>query len=132
MIGLRRLLEMKLRSDLSTFIHRAFQTVAPAQTFLYNWHIDAMAWYLEQCATGRIKRLLITLPPRHLKSICASDAFPAWVLGHDPTKRVICASYAADLAAKHARDCRATPGGLLSTNGTIARSIRAWIASATT
>ena len=107
MIGLRRLLEMKLRSDLSTFIHRAFQTVAPAQTFLYNWHIDAMAWYLEQCATGRIKRLLIILPPRHLKSICASDAFPAWVLGHDPTKRVICASYAADLAAKHARDCRA-------------------------
>ena len=107
MIDIRRLLEMKLRSDLSTFIHRAFQTVAPAQTFLHNWHIDAMAWLLEQCATGSIKRLLITLPPRHLKSICASVAFPAWVLGHDPTKRIICASYAADLAAKHARDCRA-------------------------
>lgn len=99
MIDLRRLLEMKLRSDLSTFIHRTFQTVAPAQTFLHNWHIDAMAWHLEQCATGRIKRLLITLPPRHMKSICASDAFPAWVPGHDPTKRVVCASYAADLAA---------------------------------
>jgi len=46
----------------STFVHRAFQTVAPAQIFLHNWHIDAMASHLEQCAIGRIKRLLITLP----------------------------------------------------------------------
>lgn len=103
----RRALNLALRYDLETFIHRAFQTLAPAQQFLMNWHIRAMAWHLEQCATGRIKRLLITLPPRHLKSICASDAFPAWVLGHDPTKRIICASYSAELAAKHARDCRA-------------------------
>jgi len=102
----RRALSLALRYDLETFIHRAFQTIAPAQQYLLNWHIRAMAWHLEQCATGRIKRLLITLPPRHLKSICASAAFPAWVLGHDPTKRIICASYSAELAAKHARDSR--------------------------
>jgi hypothetical protein len=51
--------------------------------------------------------LLITIPPRHLKSICTSVAFPAWMLGHDPTRRIICASYSNDLATKHARDCRA-------------------------
>jgi predicted phage terminase large subunit-like protein len=56
---------------------------------------------------GDITRLIITLPPRSLKSICASVAFPAWALGHDPALRVICASYASELAAKHARDCRA-------------------------
>ena len=49
----------------------------------------------------------MTLPPRNLKSICASVAFPAWALGHDPTLRIICASYSSELAAKHARDCRA-------------------------
>ena len=103
----RQYLDLKTRNDLKTFIHRTFKTVAPGQTYYGNWHIDAMAYLLECCATGNIKRLLITLPPRHLKSICASVAFPAWLLGHDPSKRIICASYTADLASKHAGDCRA-------------------------
>ena len=103
---LKRYLDKKLRLDLATFIHRSFQTVAPAQNYQRNWHIEAMAWHLQQCFTGEIKRLLITMPPRYLKSICASVAFPAWVLGRDPSKRIICASYSADLASKHARDCR--------------------------
>ncbi len=102
----RQLIRLMLRNDLSTFIHRTFQTVAPAQPYLHNWHIDAMAWHLEQCAIGAIKRLVITLPPRYGKSICASVAFPAWVLGRDPSKRIICASYSENLASKHAGDCR--------------------------
>jgi predicted phage terminase large subunit-like protein len=102
----RQLIRLMLRNDLSTFIHRTFQTVAPAQPYLHNWHIEAMAWHLEQCAKGAIKRLVITLPPRYGKSICASVAFPAWVLGRDPSKRIICASYSENLASKHAGDCR--------------------------
>ena len=58
-------------------------------------------------AAGEIKRLIILMPPRNLKSICASVALPAWLLGRDPTRQIICVSYSADLAAKHARDCRA-------------------------
>jgi len=102
----RQLIRLMLRNDLSTFIHRTFQTVAPAQSYIHNWHIEAMAWHLEQCAKGAIKRLVITLPPRYGKSICASVAFPAWVLGRDPSKRIICASYSENLASKHAGDCR--------------------------
>jgi len=60
----RELIRLRVRNDLSTFIHRTFQTVAPAQPYLHNWHIEAMAWHLEQCAKGAIKRLAITLPPR--------------------------------------------------------------------
>jgi hypothetical protein len=103
----RKLLDLKLRSDLLTFTHRTFQTVAPAQTYLHNWHIEAVAWSLQLCAMGAIKRLLITLPPRHLKSICASVAFPAWLLGRDPSARIICPSYSENLASKHSLDCRA-------------------------
>jgi predicted phage terminase large subunit-like protein len=106
-IQIRQLLEIKARTDLATFIHRTFQTVSPAQLYQYNWHVEAMAWHLQQCVEGRIRRLLITLPPRYLKSICASVAFPAWALGRDPAKRIVCVSYSADLAGKHARDCRA-------------------------
>ncbi len=81
-------LEVALRCDLASFIQRSFQTIVPAADYLDNWHIDAIAWHLQQCFDGRIKRLIITLPPRNLKSICASVAFPAWVLGRDPTPRI--------------------------------------------
>jgi predicted phage terminase large subunit-like protein len=47
------------------------------------------------------------MPPRNLKSICTSVAFPAWSLGWDPTLRFVTVSYSQELAAKHARDCRA-------------------------
>ena len=102
----RRDLKDVLRQDLASFIQRCFQTVVPGADYQNNWHIDAIAWHLQQCIDGRIKRLIITLPPRNLKSICASVAFPAWVLGRDPTRRIICASYANELTSKHARDCR--------------------------
>ncbi len=61
---------------------------------------------MERAYRGDIKRLLITLPPRSLKSICASVAFPAWALGQDPKLHLVCASYSGELAGKHARDCR--------------------------
>jgi predicted phage terminase large subunit-like protein len=102
----RDLLNAALRHDFGTFIQRSFQTVAPGIAYQDNWHVDAIAWHLRQCFDGEIKRLIITVPPRHLKSICASVAFPAWVLGRDPTRRIICASYGIELATKHARDCR--------------------------
>ena len=69
---MRQYLDLKSRYDFKTFIRRVFMTVAPGQTFSDNWHIDAMAHLLERCASGDVKRGLITLPPRHLKSICAS------------------------------------------------------------
>lgn len=103
----RGVYESALQMHFPAFIHRAFRTLCPATPYLQNWHIEAIAWHLQQVATGNIRRLIITLPPRHLKSLCASVAFPAWVLGHDPTARIVCASYSADLAAKHALDCRA-------------------------
>lgn len=103
----RDVLDAALRQDLSAFIEKSFQTVAPGETYAPNWHIECIAWHLRQCVDGDIRRLIITLPPRHLKSICASVAFPAWVLGKDPTRKIICVSYSQDLAAKHARDTRA-------------------------
>ena len=96
-----------LRSDFSSFIHQCFCSLTPGTRFLPNWHINAMAFLLEQARLGKITRVIICMPPRSLKSIVASVAFPAFVLGHDPTRRLIAASYGAELAIKHASDCRA-------------------------
>ncbi len=102
----RQTLNALLRKDLNYFTRRTFQTVVPGQQFLENWHIEAIAYHLELCRRREIRRLIITLPPRNLKSITASVAFPAFALGHDPSLRIVCASYSQDLAAKHARDFR--------------------------
>src|SRR5271155_64261 len=55
---------------------------------------------------GRIRRLIINLPPRHLKSHLASVAFPAWCLGRNPSAQILCVSYAQELADKLSRDSR--------------------------
>lgn len=96
-----------LRQDLATFVGKSFATVSPGTPFLANWHIRAIAHQLERVRKGEVRRLLITMPPRSLKSITASVAFPAFLLGHDPTMRIVCVSYAEDLAQKLARDSRA-------------------------
>ena len=100
MSDLQRRLEAVLRQDLASFIRKVFPEVSAGDTFLPNWHIRAIAHRLMQCERGEIKRLIITLPPRYMKSICASVAFPAWVLGRNPQRKIICASYAQDLAKK--------------------------------
>ena len=73
---------------------------------LWAPHIELIAAKLDACRQGQVRRLIINVPPRHLKSLCASVAFPAWCLGHDPAAQIICASYGQDLADKFARDCR--------------------------
>ncbi len=95
-----------LRNDLVLFVHRCFQTLCPGEKFMHNWHIEVIAYHLEQVRRGEIHRLIITLPPRSLKSILTSVALPAYLLGHDPTAQILCASYASPLSLKHARDCR--------------------------
>ena len=95
-----------LRLDLSPFVQRCFNELAPATQYHHNWHLDAMAYHLGEVAAGRCKRLVITLPPRSLKSISASVAFPAWLLGHDPLRRIICVSYGRALTTAHANQFR--------------------------
>jgi hypothetical protein len=94
------------RKDFVSFVRKAFHVLNPSAKFYMNWHICRIAYVLEQVWLGEVKRLIITVPPRSLKSIMCSVAFPAFVLGHDPTKRLIVASYGADLAIKHGIDFR--------------------------
>ena len=95
-----------LRQDFCRFIHRCFYQLNPQTEFLPNWHIEVIASELERCRRGETKRLIINVPPRSLKSHCASIAFPAFLLGHNPAAQIICASYGQQLADKLAADCR--------------------------
>lgn len=102
----RLALRLALRQYLGAFIDRSFREVSPGGDFEYAWYIDAIAWHLQQCRERKIRRLIINMPPRYGKSISASVAFVAWLLGHDPRTRVICASYNEELGGQFARDTR--------------------------
>jgi predicted phage terminase large subunit-like protein len=95
-----------LRHDLYSFTERSFYELNPTTPFLPNWHLEVVTSALEACRRGEINRLIINQPPRSLKSHSASVAFVGFLLGHDPTARIICASYGQELANKHAMDCR--------------------------
>ena len=95
-----------LRENFPSFVHRCVLTLNPGSPFLPNWHIEAIAYQLERIRRGEITRLIINLPPRYLKSLMVSVAFPAFLLGHDPGRKIIGISYGTELATKHASDFR--------------------------
>src|SRR5579862_2032428 len=99
-------IQLLMRRDLMSFIERSFYELNPETAFSKSPHIEVLASKLEACRTGKFRRLIVNLPPRSLKSHAVTMAFPAWLLGHDPSSQIICASYGQDLADKHARDCR--------------------------
>ena len=99
-------LDAVLRTDFPSFLDRCYTTLNPGRTLLWNWHIPATANCLEEVRVGKITRLIVNLPPRYLKSIMVSVAFPAFLLGHDPTRRIFGISYGSELSSKHARDFR--------------------------
>jgi predicted phage terminase large subunit-like protein len=103
----KKALDALFRTNFNVFLHRCVLTLNPGATFLSNWHIDAISWNLNEVMAGRTRRLIINMPPRHLKSLALSVAFPAFLLGHNPWRRIFCISYSNDLAAKHAADFRA-------------------------
>ena len=101
-----RIFQAILATDFRSFVEYVFGLLRPGTPFKPNWHIDAMAHKASQVASGELKRLIIAVPPRNLKSILASVALPAWYLGHNPSERVVCVSYSAELAKTHSNDFR--------------------------
>lgn len=102
----QRLLRELRRRHFVSFVAKVFETISAEDEFVPNWHLEAMAWELEQIEQGHSRRLLVTLPPRHLKSIMISVAWVAWMLGRYPTKRFVCASYSIEIAGDLARMCK--------------------------
>jgi len=78
------------RHDLSSFTQMAFRELHPHVAYQHNWHMGVLAHALAEVAAGNIKRLIINMPPRTLKSHCVSIAWPAWLLGRNPRLKALC------------------------------------------
>jgi predicted phage terminase large subunit-like protein len=94
--------QLTMRRDFVKFCKRAWIQVAP-QKLVWNWHLDAICEHLVYMTQGEIRFLMITLPPRHTKSLIASVLWPVWDWLHRPGTQFLCASVDERLSLDFAR-----------------------------
>lgn len=95
------------RRSLHAFMqYFAWPVLMPATPFVDNWHIHAICEHLEAVKSGEIKKLLINMPFRALKSTIVSQTFPAWEWIDTPSIQYLTASYAKDVATRDAVNSR--------------------------
>ncbi len=98
--------------SLPVFIEQAWNVIEPGIRYVDNWHIHLIGEYMEAINAGQIRRLVINIPPRHMKSIEATVCYPVWTWLKHPEKRFIKVSYSDSLSRKHnilARDIIKSP-----------------------
>jgi predicted phage terminase large subunit-like protein len=93
--------------DLRAFIAHFWSIVEPMTPFVSNWHIDAICEHLEAITRGELRRLIINIPPRHMKSLTVSAFWPAWCWTTKPHTRFLTASHDIELAQRDAVKSRA-------------------------
>ena len=89
-----------IAEDQLSFTEEVFAQVSPAAVYKPNWHVECIVEHLKALEDGEIKRLIVNMPPRAMKSITINIAFPAWLLGRDPRTQIISASYARKLGVE--------------------------------
>lgn len=94
------------RQSFYAFAAKAFGLIEPGSDFEFNWHLECICEFLEAVHRGEIRRLIINLPPRTLKSYLVARAFPAWVLGKEPSSKFITTSYGYEVTEQNSMACR--------------------------
>jgi len=105
-----KLYRLLLERDFGGFVRAAWPILEPSTPLSENWHIDLIAEYLTLVRRREIRRLIINIPPRMMKSLSCTVMFPAWVWTTEPHTRFICSSYADSLSIKHSLDRRTLIG----------------------
>ena len=95
-LGLRE----KAQEEFMPFAHHVYEN------FIEGYHHRVIAKKLELVAQGKLKRLIINMPPRHSKSEFASYLMPAWFLGRNPKLKIIQATHNTELAVRFGRKVR--------------------------
>lgn len=98
----QRLIQGVVRSRLDRFLEPAFKTTH-GRTLEPDWYIGPLCYGLQHAVETDSARLLVNIPPRHLKSFTASVCLPAFALGKDPRLKIAVAVYGDELAREHMR-----------------------------
>lgn len=102
-IGLDR---ERLRADFKAFCKEAWEVCEPGRPLKWNWHLDVICDHLQLCAAGKLRRLIITVPPRSMKSYLVNVFYPVWVWLNEPHHQFNNYSNNAKLAIRDSRRSR--------------------------
>jgi predicted phage terminase large subunit-like protein len=92
--------------SLRAFVEQAWDVLEPGTKFIPGVHVDAVCLHLQAMIEGRIKDLLINIPPGFAKSMICAVFMPAWVWVNDPGYRFLFSSYKAEYAIRDSVKCR--------------------------
>src|SRR5882762_3782898 len=84
------------------FVRAAWPIVEGNNEYRHNWHIDAICEHLEAVSNGKIKNLLINIPPGCMKSLITAVFWPAWEWTRNPAMRFLSAAYEGGLSTRDA------------------------------
>jgi len=93
------------RRSLHRFV-KSFWSIVESQPFVDGWHLHAICDHLQAVSEGKIRRLLINMPPRHGKSLALSVFWPAWHWLNNPHYQFLFSSYASALSIRDSVKCR--------------------------
>src|SRR5436853_730871 len=99
--ALRLLLADRLAGDLASFAKKAWKVLNPTRPFIWSWHYDYLCEMLTLVKQRRLRRLIINIPPRTLKSTLVTVIYPSWVWLTEPEHNFLTASYSLDLSTEH-------------------------------
>lgn len=91
---------------LKTFLRVGWHVIEPGVPFQDNWHLDVICDHLEALARREIRKLIINISPRSLKSKITSVVFPAWIWIKHPEEKFLAASFGRQIALRDSRYCR--------------------------
>ena len=96
----------RARRSLRSFVAEAWPVLEPGTALVPNWHLDAICQHLEAITRGELHRLIVNIPPRHMKSLAVSVFWPCWEWLTRPETRWLFASYAQTLSTRDSLKCR--------------------------
>ena len=105
---IRRKKKRAAEEDLGEFIRQAWEVLEPSNPYAHGWHIDAIAMHLNAIEDGDVTRLLVNIPPGHMKSLLISVLWPAFLWGprNCPHLRFLCVSHSQNLAIRDSTKMR--------------------------
>jgi predicted phage terminase large subunit-like protein len=96
-----------IRTEFFAFAMKAFATLNKGRSLGNDKYLELLAQTLTRVATGKTKRLVVSMPPRHGKTFMGSICLSAWILAQDASAKILVLSYGQDLADKIAYAIRA-------------------------
>jgi len=97
---------IECEESLAEFTKRAWHIIEPGTKLKWNWHLDVLCAYVQAFFQGRIKRLILNVPPGSMKSIVFSVMGPAWDWAINPSDRILNLTNEGGLATRDNRRMR--------------------------